>query len=76
MIKICGSAAEAGRSFEDVICITGKAIDNSRYLGVALSPCTIPETGKLTFTIEDDKIEFGMGLHGEAGIKKADMLPC
>jgi dihydroxyacetone kinase-like protein len=75
IIKICGSAAEALSSFDEVIRITRKAIDNSRSLGVALSPCTIPETGKPTFYIEDDKIEFGMGLHGEAGIKKAELLP-
>jgi dihydroxyacetone kinase-like protein len=75
VIKICGCAAEVGNSFEDVVRITRKAIDNSRSLGVALSPCTIPETGKTTFFIENGKIEFGMGLHGEAGIRKADLLP-
>jgi len=75
VIKICGSAAEALKPFDEVARITRKAIDNSRSLGVALSPCTIPETGKPTFYIEDDKIEFGMGLHGEAGIKKAELLP-
>ncbi|MCL5986402.1 MAG: dihydroxyacetone kinase subunit DhaK [Actinobacteria bacterium] len=74
VIKVCGAAAEALNSFDEVVRITEKAINNSRSLGVALSPPTIPETGKPTFTIEDDKIEFGMGLHGEAGIKKADLL--
>jgi len=47
---------------------------NSRSLGVSLSACTLPETGMATFTLEEGKMEFGMGLHGEAGIKKVDIM--
>ena len=74
VIKIAGGAAESGADFEQVLAITKKAVDSSRSLGVALAPCTIPETGKPTFFIEEDMIEFGMGLHGEAGIKKVNIL--
>jgi dihydroxyacetone kinase-like protein len=74
IIKIAGSAAESGADFEQVLRITKKAVDASRSIGVALAPCTIPETGKPTFYLEEDMIEFGMGLHGEAGIKKVKML--
>ena len=54
--------------------VVQKAIDNSRSLGVSLSSCTLPETGMATFTLEEGKMEFGMGLHGEAGIKKVDIM--
>ena len=39
-------------------------------MGVALSPCTVPLAGKPTFTIGDDEMEIGMGIHGEPGMKR------
>lgn len=43
-------------------------------MGVALSPCIVPEAGKPTFTIQDDEIELGMGIHGEPGIEVRKMM--
>lgn len=74
IIKIAGAAAQSGLDFESLKTLLKKAIYNSRSLGVSLSACTLPETSLATFTIEEGKIEFGMGLHGEAGIKKVDMM--
>lgn len=42
-------------------------------MGVALSPCTIPAVGKPTFTLGDDEMELGMGIHGEAGIERGKL---
>ena len=39
-------------------------------MGVALSPCIIPEVGKPGFTIGEDEMEIGMGIHGEPGIQR------
>ena len=74
IIKIAGSAAQSGMDFESIKKLLKKAIFNSRSLGVSLSACTLPETGLATFTLEEGKMEFGMGLHGEAGIKKVDLM--
>jgi phosphoenolpyruvate---glycerone phosphotransferase subunit DhaK len=74
IIKIAGSAAQSGMDFESIKKLLKKAIYNSRSLGVSLSACTLPETGLATFTLEEGKMEFGMGLHGEAGIKKVDLM--
>ena len=74
VLKIAGAASEAGLDFDSLKKVVQKAIDNSRSLGVSLSACTLPETGLATFSLEDGKMEFGMGLHGEAGIKKVDLL--
>jgi dihydroxyacetone kinase-like protein len=74
VLKIAGAASEAGLDFESLKKIVQNAVDNSRSLGVSLSACTLPETGLATFSLEDGKMEFGMGLHGEAGIKKVDIL--
>jgi len=74
IIKIAGSAAQSGMNFESIKMLLKKAIFNSRSLGVSLSACTLPETGLSTFSLEEGKMEFGMGLHGEAGIKKVDLM--
>jgi len=70
VFKIAGAIAETGASLEEVFNITSLANKNIRTLGVALSPCILPEAGKPTFEINDDEIEIGMGIHGEPGIKR------
>ena len=74
ILKIAGAASTANLNFDTLKALVQKAVDNSRSLGVSLSGCTLPETGLATFSLEDGKMEFGMGLHGEAGIKKVDIM--
>ena len=74
IIKIAGAASSAGKDLDSLKKLVDKVSLNSRSLGVSLSACTLPETGMSTFTLEDGKMEFGMGLHGEAGIKKVDIM--
>jgi len=70
VFKIAGAIAETGTSLEETFKIATEANNNIRTLGVALSPCILPEAGKPTFEINDDEIEIGMGIHGEPGIKR------
>jgi dihydroxyacetone kinase-like protein len=72
--KIAGAAADKLLSLEEVTAIAQKALDNTRSMGVALSPCIVPEVGKPTFSIKDDEIEIGMGIHGEPGIEVKKMI--
>lgn len=72
--KIAGAAAEEMRSLDEVVCVTKKALQNIRTMGVALTPCVVPEVGKPTFSIEEDEMEIGMGIHGEKGISKGKIL--
>jgi dihydroxyacetone kinase-like protein len=44
-------------------------------MGVALSPCTVPRVGRPTFTIAEDEMEIGMGIHGESGIRREKLQP-
>ena len=74
VIHIAGAAAEAGLSFEEVKAVIEKAVFNSRSLGVSTSACTLPETGKATFELPAGRMEFGMGIHGEAGVKQVDVM--
>src|SRR5919201_184673 len=50
--------------------VAGAALDNMPTRGGALSPCTVPAAGRPTFTIGDDEMEIGMGIHGEPGMKR------
>jgi dihydroxyacetone kinase-like protein len=75
IIKIAGAAAERKLPLNEVVRLTKKAVDGSRSLGVALSSCTLPATGKEIFDLPDNKMEVGMGLHGEPGVERIDLLP-
>lgn len=71
--KIAGAAAQAGSSLEEVEEVTRHALANMRTMGVALSPTTLPATGVPTFTIGDDEMEIGMGIHGEPGVSRGKL---
>ncbi len=75
VFKIAGAAAETSASLDEVFNTASEANNNIRTLGVALSPCILPEAGKPTFEISDDEIEIGMGIHGEPGIKREKLKP-
>lgn len=69
MWKVGGAKANQGASLDEVINAAQKAIDNTRSVGVGLGPCTIPANGKPNFSIEKGTMEFGIGHHGEPGIR-------
>lgn len=73
MWKIGGGMASKGASLNEVIRVSQKAIDNTRSMGVGLFPCTIPSVGKPNFTIEDGKMEIGIGHHGEKGLEVIEL---
>jgi len=70
VFKIAGAAADLGEPLVRVEALARAANDATRSMGVALSPCSLPQTGKPNFTIGDDEMEIGMGLHGEPGIRR------
>ena len=68
--KIAGAAAEQGKSLEEVKAVAEKVIANVRSIGFALTSCTVPAKGTPTFSLGEDEIEFGVGIHGEPGIAR------
>jgi len=72
--KVAGAAADKMMPLEEVTRVTKHALDNIRSMGIALSPCIVPQAGKPTFEIQDDEIEIGMGIHGEVGIEVRKMM--
>jgi len=75
MWKIGGARAEKSGTLEEVIASAQKAINNTRSMGVGLSPCIIPAVGKPNFTLGENEMEVGIGHHGEPGIEKMDIRP-
>jgi len=70
VIKIAGGAAAELNDLDAVARVAAKAEANTRSMGVAVSPGSLPESGKPTFELGDDEIEIGMGAHGEKGVKR------
>lgn len=68
--KIAGAAAQAGANLAEVKRIASKAAENIKSLGFAFSSCTVPAKGTPTFQLEDDEMEYGVGIHGEPGISR------
>ncbi|MPQ43527.1 dihydroxyacetone kinase subunit DhaK [Clostridium tarantellae] len=72
--KIVGAAAELGESLQNVKKIGQKAADNVRSIGFAFTSCTVPAKGTPTFEIGDDEMEYGVGIHGEPGIRREKVI--
>jgi phosphoenolpyruvate---glycerone phosphotransferase subunit DhaK len=71
--KIAGAAAERGDSLDDVARLAQRAIDATRSAGVGLSPTILPEAGAPTFTLGEDEMEIGIGIHGEPGVHRGKL---
>ena len=72
--KIAGAMAERGSSLEEVKRVANKAIANVKSIGFAFSSCTVPAKGTPTFTLQDNEMEYGVGIHGEPGIKRCNVM--
>jgi dihydroxyacetone kinase-like protein len=73
--KIAGAKAEAGGSLPEVKLVAQKVIANVRSMGMSLSSCTVPAAGKPNFTLGENEVEIGMGIHGEPGTHREELKP-
>ena len=71
--KAAGAAADRGYKLEDVARIARKTNEQTRTMGVGLSPCSLPQTGEPSFEIGENEMEIGLGHHGEPGIEKGPL---
>jgi phosphoenolpyruvate---glycerone phosphotransferase subunit DhaK len=72
--KICGAAAQQGYDLQSCADLCRRISLNGRSMGVALSSCTVPERMSPTFNLGASEMEVGIGIHGEPGIKRIDVL--
>jgi dihydroxyacetone kinase-like protein len=75
VIKVASARAEEGASLAEVAQVAEKANQNTRSIGVALSSCIIPASGRPIFELGEKEIEVGMGIHGEPGVSRQALLP-
>jgi dihydroxyacetone kinase-like protein len=73
LYKCAGAMAESMAPLSEVKRVAEKAAANVRTMGVALSPNIVPEIGKAQFSIGENEMEIGMGIHGEPGIRRGPL---
>lgn len=73
--KILGDAARSGASLAELKELGEKVVQATKTIGVALVAATVPEVGKPGFTLAEDEIEFGVGIHGEPGYRREKLQP-
>jgi ATP-dependent dihydroxyacetone kinase len=71
--KIAGAAAASGAPRREVVARAWAAAGAVGTMGVGLAACTVPAAGKPSFELADDEIEFGLGIHGEKGVRRGPM---
>lgn len=74
VVKVASARAEEGANLEEVALAAEKANQNTHSIGVALSSCIIPASGRPIFELGENEIEVGMGIHGEPGMSR-ETLP-
>jgi dihydroxyacetone kinase len=72
--KCAGAAAEKGLDIAAVKAVAEKVIANVRSMGFAFTSCTVPAKGTPTFSLADDEMEFGVGIHGEPGTAREKVV--
>jgi dihydroxyacetone kinase-like protein len=65
--KIAGAAAEEGKSLQEVADVARHVNAQGRSMGMALTPCMTPSSGKPSFELGENEMEIGIGIHGEPG---------
>ncbi|GAA1057363.1 dihydroxyacetone kinase subunit DhaK [Agromyces luteolus] len=73
--KIAGAAADRGDDLDQVAEIAERVNANVRSMGMALTPCIVPHAGEPSFTLAEDEVEIGIGIHGEPGRERIKLEP-
>lgn len=73
--KVAGAKAEQSASLQEVKDVAERAISNLRSMSVALQACTLPSASKPSFSLSETQMEVGIGIHGEQGMSREDVLP-
>ncbi|MBN9073578.1 MAG: dihydroxyacetone kinase subunit DhaK [Rhizobiales bacterium] len=73
VFKATGAACDRMLSFDECERIARKANDHTFTMGVALAPCSLPQTRRPNFELGEDEMEMGMGIHGEPGVTRGPL---
>ena len=75
VFKVAGAAADLGYDLDRVVAVAEKANQACLTMGVALEPCSLPQTGQPSFELGPDEMEIGLGIHGEPGVRRGPLQP-
>ena len=75
VFKAAGAACDMMYGFDEVERVARWANERTFTMGVALSPCSLPQTRKPNFELGADEMEIGMGIHGEPGVARGLLKP-
>jgi dihydroxyacetone kinase-like protein len=73
--KVVGAAAEAGADLASCQALGERVNARTRSMGIALTSCTVPAAGTPTFSLAEDEMEMGVGIHGEPGRRRVKLMP-
>lgn len=73
--KILGDAAKNGASLTQLKELGEQVVAATKTIGVALRAATVPEVGQPGFDLNEDEIEYGVGIHGEPGYRREKLQP-
>lgn len=73
--KIAGAAAERGASLDEIVALCESLLAGTATVGLGLGPCTVPGASGPNFDLGDTEVEWGLGIHGEAGSERAELEP-
>lgn len=71
--KVAGAASAAGASLEQVAQEAAAAASALGTMGVGLGACTVPAAGRPGFSLGEDEMELGLGIHGEQGVRRVPL---
>lgn len=75
VMKAVGAAAEKGANLDELETLGNRVVAVTRTMGMALTGCTPPGKGTPIFTLDEDEMEMGIGIHGEPGRKRVKLAP-
>jgi dihydroxyacetone kinase-like protein len=75
IFKAAGAACDRMLALDEVERLARHANDRTYTMGVALAPCSLPQTRRPNFEIGEDEMEIGMGIHGEPGVARGPLEP-
>lgn len=73
IFKATGAACDNMMSLDDIERVARRANARTYTMGVALGPCSLPQTRMPNFQLGPEEMEIGMGIHGEPGIARGPL---
>ena len=71
--KCAAAAADRGDDLESVTAVARRANDRTRTLGVAFAGAKLPGASDALFSVPENRMSVGMGIHGEPGFDETDV---